>query len=61
MIRPPCQPPAALMTAPRPLAVLPDGLTEAAALQAWLDDMQAYQYLRGQTGALQNFIRASCQ
>lgn len=61
MIRPPCQPPAALMTAPGPLAALPGALSEQAALQAWLADMQAYQQLRGQTGALQTFIRASCQ
>lgn len=61
MIRPPCQPPAALMMAPGPLAALPGALSEQAALQAWLADMQAYQQLRGQTGALQSFIRASCQ
>jgi hypothetical protein len=49
------------MAAPQKLATLPDGLSEQAALQAWLDDMQAYQQLRNQTGALQSFIRQSCQ
>ena len=61
MIRPPCQPPVVLMAAPGPLAALPGSLSEQAALQAWLTDMQAYQQLRGQTGALQAFLRASCQ
>ena len=61
MIRPPCQPPSALMTAPAPLAALPASLSEQAALQAWLGDMQAYQQLRGQAGALQSFVRQSCQ
>jgi hypothetical protein len=49
------------MAAPGPLAALPQTLTEPAALQAWITDMQAYQQLRGQTGALQAFIRTSCQ
>ena len=61
MIRPACTPPDGLMTAPRKLAVLPDALSEAAALQAWLDDMQAYQQLRDQADALQTFVRQSCQ
>ena len=61
MIRPPCEPPAALMAPPGPLAALPDALSQQGALQAWLADMQAYQQLRGQAGALQTFIRASCQ
>lgn len=61
MIRPPCQPPAALMAAPGALAGLPDRLSQEAALQAWITDMQSYQALRGQTAALQSFIRASCQ
>jgi hypothetical protein len=61
MIRPPCQPPGALMAAPEQLAALPVRLSEQAALEAWLSDMQAYQQLRGQAGALQSFIRASCQ
>jgi hypothetical protein len=61
MIRPACTPPGTLMAAPQKLATLPDGLSEQAALQAWLDDMQAYQQLRNQTGALQSFIRQSCQ
>jgi hypothetical protein len=49
------------MAAPAPLTALPDALSETAALEAWLTDMQAYQMLRNQTGALQTFIRASCQ
>ena len=53
MIRPPCTPPEALMAAPQKLAALPGTLSQAAALDAWLDDMRAYQDLRGQTGALQ--------
>jgi hypothetical protein len=61
MIRPACSPPASLMQAPGPLAALPAHLSEAAALAAWLDDMRAYQELRGQAGALQTFIRQSCQ
>jgi hypothetical protein len=61
MIRPPCAPPAGLMATPNPLAALPQTLTEPAALQAWITDMQAYQQLRGQVGALQAFIRTSCQ
>jgi len=61
MIRPPCAPPTALMQPPQKLGDLPAQLSEAAAVQAWLDDMQAYQDLRGQTGALQSFVRQSCQ
>lgn len=61
MIRPPCAPPTALMAPPQKLAALPASLSEEAAVQAWLDDMQAYQDLRGQTGALQSFVRQSCQ
>jgi hypothetical protein len=61
MIRPPCAPPVALMTAPGPLAALPQTMTEQEALQAWIGDMQAYQALRGQAGALQSFILQNCQ
>jgi hypothetical protein len=48
------------MTAPKKLAALPGALAEQAALQAWLDDMQAYQQLRDQAGALQSFVRQNC-
>jgi hypothetical protein len=61
LIRPPCVPPDGLMLAPGKLAPLPDQLSEADALQAWLTDMAAYQALRGQTNALQAFVQQNCQ
>jgi len=61
MIRPPCAPPQVLMAAPGRLAALPQTMSEPEALQAWITDMQAYQQLRGQAGALQSFILQNCQ
>jgi hypothetical protein len=49
------------MQPPQSLGNLPDALSEQAAIESWLTDMQAYQDLRGQTASLQSFIRQSCQ
>jgi hypothetical protein len=48
------------MATPGPLAALPQTLTEPAALQAWITDMQTYQQLRGQAEALQGFVKQNC-
>ena len=61
IVRPPCTPGTALMLPIPALPTLPVELSEAAALDAWIDDMTAYQKMRLQTGALQDFIKTSCQ
>lgn len=61
IVRPPCQPRPELMAAPNALPALGDNLSESEAMNAWIDDMTAYQSLRLQTGALQDFIRTACQ
>jgi hypothetical protein len=61
MIRPACSPPASLMQPAAPLAHLPDRLSQSAALAQWLEDMRAYQALRIQAGALQDFVHQACR